>query len=423
MIMIKIKIKIKIILLTHHKARGHTRKLFNVRLFMPNTTFLPYAQQHISSEDINAVTKALTQPIITRGQLVDAFENRIADYCGAKYGVAFNSGSTALLAAYFAADLGHADRIVTTSNSFIASIGSGVQFSATPVFLDIDRDTGNLDLNQLQHNINQPSLRSKTVIVPVHFAGIPVDMEAVDGIISDSRTIIIEDAAHAIGSRYKDGQRVGCCAWSHMTVFSFHPAKTITTGEGGMVTTNDPELYHRLQLFRNNGIVREPELLKRNPGPWHYEVVALTSNYNFTEFQAALGLSQLERIDDFVSKRQALMRLYKQKLAAFEHIRLMAPENLFIAPHLCVVQIDFEAYKTNRSDVMFGLKDRGIGTQLHYIPLYRHPVFADKMGDVSEYFPQMEAYYEQALSLPLYFDLSEEDVETVVKNLKEVLRC
>lgn len=389
---------------------------------MTNTTFLPYAHQHISPEDIDAVSRALTQPLITRGPLVETFENRVAEYCGAKYAVAFNSASTALLAAYFAADIGSPDRIITTSNSFISSIGSGVQYSATPVFLDIDRATGNMDLAQLEHNINQPSVRGKTVIVPVHFTGIPVDMEALDNLIADPRTLVIEDAAHAIGSRYKDGQRVGCCAWSQMTVFSFHPAKTITTGEGGMVTTNDEELHHRLQIFRNNGIVRDPYFLRQNEGPWHYEVVALTSNYNFTEMQAALGLSQLNRIDEFIAKRQDLMRAYKHKLASFEHLSLLtASDDLFVAPHLCVALIDFAAYRTDRSAVMFGLRDRGIGTQLHYIPLYRHPVFADRMGDVSEYFPQMESYYSQALTLPLFYDMTEDDVETVVRGLKNAL--
>lgn len=391
---------------------------------MLNTKFLPYAQQHISPDDIEAVSHALAQTIITRGELVEKFETAIANYCGASFAVAFNSGSTALLAAYFAADTGPSDHIVTTSNSFISSVGSGVQFAASPVFLDIDRYTGNLDLEQLQHNINRPRLRGKTLVVPVHFSGIPVDMEAIDRLSNNTSTVVIEDAAHAFGSRYKDGQKVGSCAWSQMTVFSFHPAKTITTGEGGMVTTNDPELYHRLQLFRNNGIIRDPKYLREEAGPWHYEVLSLTSNYNFTEMQAALGLSQFSQIDKFIAKRQMLLRLYKEKLSSFEHVKLLSPaEELFVAPHLCVVQIDFAAYKTDRASVMFGLRDLGIGTQLHYIPLYRHPVFADRMGDVSEYFPNMEAYYSQALSLPLFYDLTEEDVETVIKCLKQVLRA
>lgn len=389
---------------------------------MPTKQFLPYAHQHISSDDLEAVSHALRQTLITRGPLVESFENAVAHYCGANYAVAFNSASTALLAAYFAADIGTADRIVTTPNSFISSVGSGVQRGATPVFLDIDRATGNFDLEQLPHNINAPSMRGKTAIVPVHFAGIPVDVQAIDDLITDPRTVIIEDAAHAIGSRYKDGSRVGCCAFSQMTVFSFHPAKTITTGEGGIVTTNDEALAHQLQIFRNNGIERDPRYLREDAGPWHYEVISLTSNYNLTEMQAALGLSQLKKIDLFIEKRRALLDQYKKQLSDFEHVRLLAPSpDLFVAPHLCVVQIDFKAYKTDRSSIMFGLRDLGIGTQLHYIPLYRHPIFADRFGDVSEYFPQMEAYYAQALTLPLFFDMNEEDVDAVIKGLKEVL--
>lgn len=291
-----------------------------------------------------------------------------------------------------------------------------------PLFIDIDRATGNLDAQQLLLNINMPSVNRKTVIVPVHFAGIPVDMQLIDRHIADPRTLVIEDASHALGSRYKDGSMVGSCRWSDMTVFSFHPAKTITTGEGGAVTTNNPALYQRLKLFRNNGIQRSPEFLQAEPAPWYYEVTALSSNFNFTDFQAALGLSQLKRIEAFIAKRRLLLNLYAKLLREVPHMKLLSCEKeLFIAPHLCVVQIDFAACKKSRSWLMEELKQRGIGTQVHYIPLYRHPYFAQKGPDLAEHFPEMEAYYAQALSLPLYYDLSEEDVRMVVKELKALL--
>lgn len=390
---------------------------------MSNTEFLPYARQSISKEDIEAVSQALSQEIITRGQLVEQFEHAIKEYTGASYAVAINSGSSALMAAYHAAEIGPQDRLITSPNTFVSTVGSAVLRGATPVFIDIEKETGNLNLEHLLHNINLPSSRGKAVIVPVHFAGIPVDMQVIDAAIADTRTVVVEDAAHAIGSHYKDGTKVGSCAYSQMTIFSFHPAKTITSGEGGVITTNDQDLYHKLCQFRNNGIERDSaHLLYGEAALGYYEVQALSGNYNFTEFQAALALSQLKRIDQFIAKRQKLLALYHTLLAGMEHVELLSPSpHLEIAPHLCVAKINFKALKTTRTAVMAGLHQLGIGTQMHYIPVYRHPFFAEKTGDISEYFPEMETYYAQALSLPLYYDLREEDVERVVKGLKTVL--
>ncbi|MBA3817018.1 MAG: DegT/DnrJ/EryC1/StrS family aminotransferase, partial [Parachlamydiaceae bacterium] len=212
------------------------------------------------------------------------------------------------------------------------------------------------------------------------------------------------------------------CAWSAMTVFSFHPAKNLTTGEGGMVMTNSDDLYHQLKRFRNNGIERDPQYLQGEAAPWYYEVMDLTGNFNFTEMQAALGLSQLNRLDKFVVQRQALMKRYKDLFAGLEGVRLFTPhENLNVAYHLCVAQIDFEGYKTSRTEVMERLKERGIGTQMHYIPLYRHPFFTRNSGDISEYFPEMEGYYKEALSLPLFYDMTDADVDRVVNSVREIL--
>lgn len=389
---------------------------------MTTEMFIPYARQSIDQADIEAVTKALQDDIITRGPGVEAFEDATARYCGATYAVAFNSGTSALFAACYAANVGVNDRVITTPNTFASTVGAAVRFGAIPVFVDIDRNTGNLDLAQVEHNLNLPNSRGRTIVLPVHFSGIPVDMRKLDHMILNPDTIVIEDAAHALGSSYNDGQKVGSCAWSQMTIFSFHPAKTITTGEGGMVTTNDEELYRKLLRYRNNGIERDPRYIEGDTAPWYYEVQEISGNYNFTEFQAALGLSQLNRLSYFVEKRRQLVAEYRKLLADVPSIRLFAADqDAHTAFHLFVVQINFKALRTTRTIVMEKLKDRGIGTQYHYIPVYRHPAFNRVAGDISDYFPNMEAYYAEALSLPLYYDLTVEDVAHVVAELRAVL--
>lgn len=372
---------------------------------------IPYAHQSINDHDIQAAAETLKGNWITRSEKVEAFEKAVASYCGAAYAVAFNSASTALQAAYHAANLSSTDRVITTPNSYIASCAAPFQKNANVIFLDIDPRTGNLDLEQAVENINLSHSRGRTLFVPVHFAGVAFDMQSLDSKIKDPDLIVIEDAAHALGSYYPDGQtKVGSCQWSQMTVFSFHPAKTITTGEGGMVTTNDPTLFEKLKLFRNNGI--------RRLNTWEYDIEELSSNYNFTEFQAALGLSQLQRIDTFIEKRQALVRAYREKLS---HLTLFTPEfDHLTAPHLFVIQADFK--KKSRLQVMTELQSQGIGTQIHYTPIYRFTFFTKTRGDISPYFPQMEQYYSKALTLPLYYDLTLEDLDKITKAINSLIR-
>lgn len=378
--------------------------------------FLPYAKQSINEDDRQAVLRALESGWITRGPEVEAFEQELAGYCQAEHAVAFSSGSSALWAACRAAKVGPYDRLLTSPNSFIATASCGMQCGATVVFVDIDPTTGNLSLEKLAHNLNQPTSRGRQVIIPVHYAGIPIDMQGLDQLIKTPDTVIIEDAAAALGSKYKDGRMVGCCAYSQMTMFSLHPAKNITTGEGGVITTNDADLAHRLRLLRNNGIERELEQFEGScVGPWYYEVQELSGNYNFTEMQAALGRSQLKRIEAFRTQRHQIVQWYKEQLQGCKWVQpLEALYDDFVFPHLFVVRLS-ASLRTSRKEFMEALKEQGIGTQVHYLPIYQHPAVRERCGTVKEYFPQTEAFYESVVSLPFYIGLSQQDVVRVVE--------
>lgn len=384
--------------------------------------FLPYAKHAITGQDIDALNRALQAEAITRGPFVAEFEAEVANYCGALFAVAFNSGSTALHAACFAAQVSASDRLLTTPNSFIATAVAGTRMGAAPVFMDIDPAVGNIDVGLLEPNLAHSSSRGRNIVIPVHYAGIPVDMRALDGMIHEPRTVVIEDGAAALGSYYDPDYRVGCCEWSHMTVFSFHPAKLITTGEGGLVTTNCPDLDRRLRAYRNNGIERDPERIAESPGPWYYEVQASTGNYHMTDFQAALGLSQLSRIGTLIEARKEAITWYQHYLKGIPHVKLLPMlADDFVSPHLAVVQIDFDAAKRTRAQVMTELQLLGIGTQVHYIPLYRHPVYTANCSSLPDYFPGMEHFYQQALSLPLWAGLKEPDVQRICQTLIKVL--
>ena len=383
--------------------------------------FLPYGRQTITDDDLDAIKEVLSGDLITRGPKVQGFEEAIASYCGANHAVAFSSGTAALQAVFHVSEVSAYDRIISSPNSFVASV-IGRQQGAAVRFADIDRSTGNISLESLGEITREIHSRGKDVIVPVHFGGIAMNAHGVELHVTSPDTVIIEDACHAIGSEYPDGSgKVGNCAHSQMTVFSFHPVKTIAAAEGGMVTTNDPEIDRRLRRFRNNGMERDAQFLKEpSPGPWYYEVQELTGNYHMSDLHAALGLSQLSRIGDLVKKRRKLVAEYRKHLADVEGIRLFTDE--FDAKscfHLMIVQVDFEKWGISRADAMAKLREVGVGTQVHYIPLYRHGIFSPLTPEErEEQWPEMEAYYAQALTVPLYPAMKSSDVKRVCEALK-----
>jgi UDP-4-amino-4,6-dideoxy-L-N-acetyl-beta-L-altrosamine transaminase len=386
-----------------------------------SSSFLPYAKQSIQEEDLQAVVVALKEDLITRGPPVQSFEQAVADYCHVPYAVAFNSGTSALMACYFAAGLTPYDCVISTPNTFIATVGAAIQMGSRLRFVDLDRSTGNFNLSQLEHCLDFRSTRGRLFIVPMHFAGIAMDMAELDRQICHPDTVVIEDAAQALGSSYPTGQKVGSCLYSQMTVFSFHPAKIMTTGEGGMVTTRDPELFHRLKLFRDNGIERSAPFISHT-APGYYEAHAVTGNFNFTSFQAALGLSQMKRLEQVISKRRNLVKRYRHHLSQVPHLTLLTDKHdNDTAFHLFVVQINFDAYRTTREEVMHALKEKGIGSQVHYVPLYCHPVVKCDVEIEKLKCPENEIYYQQALSLPLYSDLLESDVDRICGDLISIL--
>ena len=388
---------------------------------METTNLLHYAHQSIDDTDIEAVAAALKQEMITRGSQVAAFENEVCQRVQATYAVAFSSGSAALCAAFQAVNCGPHDRIITSPNTFIASVAAGVKAGAKLRCVDIDA-YGNMDLSLLPDEVNLPQSRGRAIVVPVHMGGVAVDMKQLDSLISTPQTIVIEDAAHALGSWYPDGMPVGSCVYSDMTVFSFHPVKNITCGEGGMVTTNDPGLHARLQRIRDSGIERASFVNLSVPEPWYYEVQELSCNFHMTEFQAALGRSQLRRLDTFFQNKAALMTAYRRTLASAPGVSLLpAHADSRTHYHLFQVDIEFEALGLTRSKVMEGLRALDIGSHYHYVPLYRHPALKASLSQSLKEFPAMESHLARSLTLPFFSSMTEQDVDRVVTALRTVL--
>lgn len=380
--------------------------------------FISYGKQWIDQDDIDSVVSVLQSDFLTQGPNVEEFEKAICEYTGAKYCVAVSNGTAALHLAVAALDIEKGSEGITTPMTFVASANCLLYNNLIPVLADIDEKTYNIDPLEIEKKITDKT----RVIVPVDFAGQPAEMEKIFEIAKKNNLFVIEDAAHAIGSKYADGSNVGSCKYSDLTTFSFHPVKTITTGEGGAITTNDKKLYNRLILLRSHGITKNPDFLSQNPGPWYYEMQDLGYNYRLTDIQSALGTSQLKKLDRFVSRRREIIEKYDESFKNSPNVVIpYEKEGLYSAFHLYVLQIDFEKIGKTRAEVMTELKAENVGTQVHYIPVHLQPYYKDQFGYKTGDFPIAEGYYSRCLSLPLYPKLNDSDVEEVIQIVSKVL--
>jgi perosamine synthetase len=378
---------------------------------------LPYGRHWITDEDIRAVTDVLSTDWITQGPKIAEFERAVAEFCGARFAVAVSSGTAALHLAALAAQFGPGDEVITTPITFVASANCALYTGAKPVFADIEIDSLNIDPVQVKKRL---TAHTKGIIA-VHFTGQPCDMPAIWNIAKDKGICVIEDASHAIGASYDDGGRsvmVGSCAHSHMTVFSYHPVKHITTGEGGMITTNDEALYNMLLMLRAHGITRDPELLTRNDGPWYYEMQNLGYNYRITDFACALGLKQLEKLEGFIERRREIARAYDDAFRKEEELVIPFEKNGFRSSwHLYVVQVK----NLDRLKVFQNLRESGLGVNVHYIPVHFQPYYRDRFGYGAGDYPKAERYYSRAVTLPLYPGMSPKDVSYVISTVQQFL--
>jgi len=376
-----------------------------------------YGHQYIDESDVQAVVDVLKSDFLTQGPFVAKFEQEICRITGAKYCVSVSNATAGLHIAVAALELGNDAEGITTPNTFLASSNCMVYNNIKPVFADINPITYNIDPAEIEKHIT-----SKTkLLLPVHFAGLTCEMDKISKIAKEHNLRIIEDAAHAIGSQYADGSYVGNCKYSDMTVFSFHPVKTITTGEGGAVTTNDEKLYQKLLMLRSHGTTKDSNLLTKNPGSWYYEMQALGFNYRMTDMQAALGYSQLQKLDFFKKRRREIVAKYNNAFAGMKFLKTPTePENVSSCFHLYAVQIDFTALGKTRTQVMQEFREKGIGTQVHYIPVPAQPFYKETYGYKDGDYPIAEKYYEQELSLPLYPGMSDDDVDYIISKTKEL---
>lgn len=378
-----------------------------------------YSTQCIDDDDIQAVVKALKSDYLTQGPLVEQFEQEVSKYVGNKFSAAVNSATSALHLACLALDVGKNSIVWTSPNSFAASANCVLYCGAKIDFVDIDPSTYNISPQTLEKKL-QEAEKTKSlpqVLIVVHFAGQSCDMKKIHELGKRYGFRIIEDASHALGAEY-NGKKVGSCEFSNISVFSFHPVKMITTGEGGMTTTNDPILHDRIISLRSHGLVRETtQLIQPSDGGWYYEQHQLGYNYRMTEIQSALGLSQLKKLDGFVGKRREIAKIYNERL---KDLPLQLPQEIPASKmsfHLYAVRIKKNA--KNKTTIFKALLEKGIGVQVHYIPIYRHP-FYRAMGFHPENFPNMEQYYEETLSIPNHPKLTQENQDQVIQALHEV---
>lgn len=384
---------------------------------------IPYGRQEITPEDIEAVIAVLQSDYLTQGPVVPQFERAVSEYCGVDHAIAVNSATSGLHIACLALGLGPGDILWTTPVTFVASANCALYCGADVDFVDIDPATFNMCVAALEAKLvhAKRECRLPKIVVPVHLCGQSCDMEAIRRLSRTYGFKVIEDASHAIGGRY-GGRPVGTCDFSEATVFSFHPVKIITTGEGGMVLTKDAELAARMTLLRSHGITRDPQSMAKAPdGPWYYEQVLLGFNYRMTDIQAALGLSQLSRLDAYVTQRNTLAARYGELLEGVDVVSQQCPEQVYSSFHLYVVRVRQEAARAGHKRVFEELRRNDIGVNLHYIPVHLQPYYA-RRGHSRGDFPNAEQYYTEAITLPLYPTLSLEQQEQVADTLQSVLR-
>jgi len=383
---------------------------------------IPYGKQDINQTDIDVVVNVLKSDFLTQGPQGPLFERAIASYCDVKFGLAVNSATSAIHMSCLALGLGKNDWLWTSPNSFVASANCGLYCGAKVDFVDIDLKTYNMSVVELEKKLilaKQDNVLPK-IVMPVHFAGQSCNMKKIHSLSKEYGFSVIEDASHAIGGKYLN-QPIGNCKYSDITVFSFHPVKIITTAEGGVATTNSKKLSDKMHLIRNHGITRDEEMMIGGlDGDWYYQQIDLGFNYRMTDMQAALGVSQLKRVDDFVAKRHKLQENYDQLLDGIPIIKPYQDKDCYSSLHLYPIQIDSNKTNKSRGQVFSEIKERGIGVNVHYIPIHLQPYYAQfgfKLGD----FPNAESYYKKTISLPLFHLMSLEQQNLIVFAIKEVL--
>jgi len=388
--------------------------MFTVSQVPVRDTFLPYGRQWIEDDDIEAVVKILKSDFLTTGPAILEFEEAVANYVGAKYAVSFSNGTAALHGACFAAGIQEGDEVITTPMTFAASANCVLYQGGTPVFADIDDSTYNIDPKQIEEKIT-----SKTkAIIPVHFTGQPAELDEIHRLAQEHNLIVIEDAAHALGASYKK-KRIG--GLSDMTMFSFHPVKHITSGEGGVITTNDDVYYQKLLQFRSHGIIKDQQLMTESHGPWYYEMQSLGFNYRMTDIQAALGANQLKKIDHFLSRRKHYVSLYNEAFESRDEIRIPAqhPDG-DSSWHLYIIRLQTEKMKVSRKVIYEELMKENIGVNVHYIPVHKMPYY-QQLGYGKETYPVAEKLYEEILTLPLFPKMSVDDINDVITAVIKIL--
>ncbi|MES2353789.1 MAG: UDP-4-amino-4,6-dideoxy-N-acetyl-beta-L-altrosamine transaminase [Pseudomonadota bacterium] len=384
---------------------------------------IPYGKQDIGQADIDAVIDVLKSDWLTQGPAIERFERSVADYCGARYAVAVSNGTAALHLACLALDIGEGQEVWTSPNTFVASANCARYCGADVDFVDIDSRTYNLSTSLLESKLAQRSNegRKPAALIPVHFAGQPCDMEAIGGLAKRYSCAVIEDASHAIGSSFA-GRKTGSCDYSDMVVFSFHPVKIVTSGEGGMILTNRDDLYQRLLRLRTHGITRNAaDMTELAHGPWYYQQTELGYNYRITDIQAALGASQMQRLEEFVTRREYLACRYDVALADLPLIRPWQDARTRSSWHLYVVRLRTDSIRPSHREVFESLRAAGIGVNLHYIPVHTQPYY-QALGFKSGMFPEAERYYREAISLPMYASLSDQDQDHVIAALHRILK-